>query len=112
MLIRMERAGPGDEDIFGFGNLWIGNAAVHRAYCGAFLVIEETNAFGAFVGRDKIDVLGERRAHFTVEFGALAAFIDCVIRASRQTRSAIDTFFRNKRRHSEIRRKINSAASH
>jgi hypothetical protein len=93
--LRMQPAGTVDQCVFGFGNVRIGHAAVHRAYCGAFLVVKKSHAFGTSVGRNIIDVLGQRRALRALKFGELAAFVNRVVRTSRQARPTIDTFFRN-----------------
>jgi hypothetical protein len=91
----MQPAGTVDQYVFGFGNVRIGHAAVHRACCGAFLVVKESHAFGTSVGRNIIDVLGQRRALRALKFGEPAAFVNRVVRASRQARPTIDTFFGN-----------------
>ena len=95
----MESAGSFDQYIFGFGNIGIGHAAVDRACCSAFLVVKKSDAFGAFVGRNIIDVLSQRRAHRALEFGGLAAFVNRLVRASRQAGPTVDTFFSNESCH-------------
>src|SRR5579859_522074 len=95
----MKRAGAFEQRGFGFGDLRVGNAAIDRACGGAFLVVEEADTFGAFVGRDVIDVLGDWRMSFTVEFPGPAAFINRIVGASRQAGAAIDAFLGNDSRH-------------
>ena len=58
-------------------------------------MVKETDALGAFVGHDVIDIFGQGRTHLTIRFINLAAFVDRVVRTSRQARPTIDTFFRN-----------------
>jgi hypothetical protein len=99
MPLGIERAGTRDQRIFGFGNVWIGHTAIYRACRGAFLMVKEPDTLGAFVGRNVIDILCQRQAHFTVQFGGRAAFVDCIVWASRQTSTAIDTFFGDNSRH-------------
>jgi hypothetical protein len=99
VLIGMEYAGARQQYFFGFGDIWIRNTAVNRAHCGAFFMIEKTDTLGAFVGRDVINILCQRRPRLAVQFRGLAAFINCIVRASRQACATIDAFLSNNRRH-------------
>ena len=91
----MEFAGTFDQRAFGLWNLRVGNATVHRTGSGAFLVIEEADTFGALAGHDVIDVGSDRVVAGAIEFPWSAPGVDCVVRASRGTGPAVDTFFRN-----------------
>jgi hypothetical protein len=95
----MEHAGARQQYVLSFGDTWIGNTAVNRTYRGAFFVIEKTDALGAFVGRDVINILCQWRPHLAVQFRGLATFINCIVRTSRQACAAVDAFLCNNRRH-------------
>ena len=88
----MKPPGPFDESILGFGVLRVGDTAIHRAYRGALFLIEKTDALGAFVGNDVVDILLERRMMVAVQFPLGAAFINRRIRAFGFAGPAIDTF--------------------
>src|ERR1700674_270438 len=60
-LIGMEHASALDQNLFGLGNVGIGDAAIDRAHRRALFLIEEADALGAFVGDDVIDVFLDRR---------------------------------------------------
>jgi hypothetical protein len=57
----MEAAGPLEQYVFAFGYPRIRNTAIYGADCGAFFVIEEAYALGAFFRCDIIYVFGDRR---------------------------------------------------
>src|ERR1700685_4486740 len=60
-LIGMQHARALDQHLFGLRNVWVGDAAIDRAYGRALFLVEETNALGAFVGNDIVDVVLDRR---------------------------------------------------
>jgi hypothetical protein len=97
--VRMKCTGPADQYFLGFWNFWIRDAAVDGTCGGAFFMIEEADTFGAFLGDDVIDILGERRATLAIEFPRRFAFVDSIIGTTRETRAAIDTFLGDYRGH-------------
>src|SRR5271166_4875770 len=77
----------------------IGDAAIYRAYRGARFMVVEADAFGALGRDDVVDVLGNRGAGGAIQFPRYSARIDRRIRTFGLTRSAVDTFTRDRRRH-------------
>src|SRR5580700_2860712 len=98
-LIGMEHASAFDQHLFGLGNVWIGDAAIDRAYRRALFLVEEADALGAFVGDDVVDVFFDRRLGRAIEFPLRAALVNRGVRALRLARAAVDAFFCNQRGH-------------
>src|SRR5262245_56989568 len=48
----MDRTGAGDQHLFGFNIVWIGDANVDRTDCGTSFVIMKSDTFGAQLGID------------------------------------------------------------
>src|SRR5271155_1746967 len=95
----MQHARTLDQHLFGLRNVGIRNAAIHRAYRGALLLIEEADALGAFVGDNIIDVFLDRGLVSAVEFPLRAAFINRGVRALRLASTAVDALFCYQRGH-------------
>jgi hypothetical protein len=95
----MKCTGSADQYFFGFWNFGIRDAAVDGTCSGALFVIEEADAFGAFLGDDVIDIFSERRTTLAVDSPRRITFIDSIVGTTRETRAAIDTFLGDYRRH-------------
>src|SRR5258708_16073081 len=88
-----------DQDFLGLRDCRIGDAAIDGADRRALLLIEETNALGALVGDDIVDVLFDCRRSRAVQLPRRAALVDCGVGAFGLARAAIDAFFGNQRGH-------------
>src|SRR5690606_9182877 len=84
ILVRVDLARLGDELLLGLHVVGIGDAAVHRAYRGAGLLLVEAHAFRAEVRVDDEDIL---------------ALGDRAVRALRLTGAAVDALLRDHRGH-------------
>src|SRR5579885_156812 len=98
-LIRMELLGALDQYFLALGNVGVGDTAIHGADRGALFLVKETDAFGAFLRNNVIDVFLQCGARLSIELPGCAAFIDGGIRALRLARAAVNAFFRNQCRH-------------
>src|SRR5208337_2995041 len=92
-LIGMEHASALDKDLFGLGNLGVRKAAIDRANRRALFLVEEADAFGAFVGDDIVEVVPDRGRGRAVEFPLRAAFVNRGVGAFRLARTAVNAFF-------------------
>src|SRR5216683_682336 len=66
--LRMHPARARQQRIFIFGIVRVRNTAIDRTRRRTFLVVEEAHTLGALLRHDVIDILGERRMCFAVEF--------------------------------------------
>src|SRR5271156_6639280 len=92
-LIGMQHASALDQHLFGFWDVWIGDAAIDRADRGALFLIEEADALGALVGDYVIDVVLDRRMGRSVEFPLRAALVNRGVGTLGLARTAVDAFF-------------------
>src|ERR1700678_3999721 len=98
-LIGMEHARALDQHFFGLGNVRVRDAAIDRAYSRALFLVEEADAFGAFIRNDVIDVVLDCGRGRAVEFPLRAPFVNRRVGAFRLARAAGDAFFGNQRGH-------------
>src|SRR3984957_7085433 len=99
----MKRPSTANQDFLGLDNFRIRNTAIYRTRGGTFLAIEEADALGAFTGDDIVNVLGERRLGHAIQFPGRSAFVNRVVRTTRQTCSAVDAFLRDNGSHGQMR---------
>src|ERR1035437_9726781 len=92
-LIGMEHASALNKDLFGLGNVGVRDAAIDRANRRALFLVEEADAFGAFVGDDIVEVVLDRGRGRAVELALRAAFVNRGVRAFRLARTAVNAFF-------------------
>ena len=95
----MQPGSARDKHRFFLRNLWVWNAAVHRAYGGALLFLEEANALGALVRHDVVNVLSKRWMLDAAQLPLLSAFIDGGVRTFARASAAVDALLGYQRRH-------------
>jgi hypothetical protein len=101
----MEKFRALEKHTFFFGNVLVGNTAIHRANRGALFLIEESYALRALLRNDVVDVVRDGIAGFsTRSLPFHTALIDRGVRALRFARAAVDALFRNLRRHPDLSR--------
>jgi len=95
----MHSPGTFQENFLALWNIWVGNAAVYRAYGRALFLVEEADALGALLWSNVINVFLDRGVGRPVEFPRRASLVNGCVWALGFARAAVDTLFSNQRRH-------------
>ncbi len=92
-LIRMQGFCLSQQLLLGFDMIRIIDTTIDRAYRNALLVVVKSDALGALVGNDVVELIGKGGMILPVQFVLLAAGIDRCIGALGFTSATVDAFF-------------------